>query len=42
MKLDIEVSEKEREEYIKIASKVIAALEVIDKKVKEDKEKKNA
>lgn len=42
MKLDIEVSEEKREEYVKIASKVIAALELIDKKVKEEAEKKNA
>lgn len=42
MKLDIEVSEEKREEYIKIASKVIAALEIIDKKAKEEAEKKNA
>ena len=40
MKIDnMNISESLREEYLKIASKVISTLEMIDKKKKEDEEK---
>ena len=42
MKIEHEVDEKMREEYLKIASKVIYALGEIDKDLNRDEEKENA
>lgn len=37
MKIEMEIDKKKREEYLKIASKVIKTLEEIDKKAAEKK-----